>query len=121
MADRVIGWFIAGWRLRVSRKSAKNVDLEQLEDLDDVWALCFREPKPGWRLLGRFLEQDVFVGIRLYERTYLGNKKNYHRIASEIPSSWEAELASLQPLRSTELSAYLSGSVYVDVDKKEED
>jgi hypothetical protein len=117
MADKVIGWFIAGWYMRVSRKSAEDVDLEQLEDLDDVWALCFREPTPGWRLLGRFLEQDVFVGIRLYHRTFLGRRANYHKIAGEIPSQWEAELGSLQPLRSPDLSAYLSGTMYDDVDE----
>jgi hypothetical protein len=45
--DLIVGRFVEGHFLIVSRKSAKYVDLEQLEDLDEVWALCFRKPRPG--------------------------------------------------------------------------
>lgn len=88
--------FAAGHLVTVSRRSAPGVDLEQLEDQDEVWSLCFRRPRPGWRLLGRFLERDVFVGLRLYERHFLRNREttrdllrkfpSFGRIASERPS-----------------------------------
>ena len=56
-ADKVIGRYIAGHLSFVTRKSAKDADLEQMEGLDDVWALCLRKPRPGYRLLGRFLNR----------------------------------------------------------------
>ena len=116
MADRVVSVFIAGYLITVSRKSAKNVDLEKLENLDEVWALCFRQPRPGWRLLGRLLEQDVFVGLQLYERHYLRDRQNYSRLAAQIPQIWSVEFGTIGPLRATDLSAYLTG-VYRDVDQ----
>jgi hypothetical protein len=115
-ADKVVGRFITGHLLCVTRKSAKDADLEQLEDVDDVWALCFRKPRPGYRLLGRFLARDMFVGFRLYDRHTLDGKKVYSARAAEIIDSWKRDFGSLNPLRSKDLSAYLGGVVR-DVDQ----
>ena len=112
----VVGRFVAGHLLCVTRKSAKDADLEQLEEVDDVWALCFRKPRPGYRLLGRFLERDMFVGFRLYDRRTLDGKKVYSTRAVEIIDSWKRDFGSLNPMSSKNLSAYLSGVVR-DVDQ----
>jgi hypothetical protein len=115
-ADKVVGRFVAGHLLCVTRKSAEDADLEQLENLDEVWALCFRKPRPGYRLLGRFLERDMFVGFRLYDRHTLDGKKVYSARAAEIIDTWKRDFGSFGPLRSKHLSAYLSGVVR-DVDQ----
>jgi hypothetical protein len=118
-ADKVVGRYVAGHLIFVTRKSAEDVDLEQLEDLDDVWALCFRKPRPGYRLLGRFLEQDTFVGFRLYDRHTLDGEEVYAAKAAEIIDDWKADFGSIEPLRSKDLAAYLSGDLYRDVDQED--
>jgi len=119
LADQVIGRFIAGHLIRVSRKSKSNVDLEQLEGLDEIWALCFRKPKPGWRVFGRFLEKDLFVGLRAHDRHEFGSRFSFSGKASGILSDWEELFGTIPPLRSDKLSDYLSG-VYVDVDEPQD-
>jgi hypothetical protein len=116
-ADEVVARFVRGHFISVSRRSAPKVDLEQLEGLDDVWALCFRRPRPGWRIFGRFLEQDVFVGLQLHDRIFLGFKAHYDEVAATIPDDWTRSLERIDPLRATDLNAYLSGSNYRDVDE----
>lgn len=116
-ADLIIGRFTAGHYLLISRSSASDCDLEQLEEIDEVWALCFRKPRPGWRLLGRFLEQDTFIGLRLCDRKRLAHRKNYGQKASVVIDDWNERFGSLGPLRSDDLSAYLSG-YYRDVDQE---
>jgi hypothetical protein len=115
-ADVIVGRFVAGYLVDISRKSAKNVDLEQLEGIDDVWVLCFRRPRPGWRILGRFLERDVFVGLHAYDRHELGSKAKYTNAAKAIIEAWKAAFGAIEPLRSPNLDSYLSG-VYRDVDQ----
>ena len=67
-ADGLIGLYVAGHYLTLSQRSAPDVELEKLENVSEVWALCFREPNPGFRLLGRFIEATALVGFRLYDR-----------------------------------------------------
>jgi hypothetical protein len=117
-ADKIVGRYVAGYLLSVTRKSAEDADLEQLEDLDDVWALCLRKPRPGYRLLGRFLERNMFVGLRLYDRHTLDGKIVYTARAAEIIDDWKRDLGSIEPLRSQDLNAYLSG-VFRDVDQED--
>jgi hypothetical protein len=117
-ADKIVGRYVAGYLLSVTRKSAKDADLEQLENLDDVWVLCFRRPRPGYRVLGRFLERDIFVGFRLYDRHTLDGKKIYTARAAEIINDWKRDFGSLDPLRSQDLNAYLGG-VFRDVDQED--
>ncbi|WP_439399187.1 hypothetical protein ACRQ5Q_17570 [Bradyrhizobium sp. PMVTL-01] len=118
-AERLIAVFCAGHFLRVSRKKNDDrPDLERLEGFDEVWALCPRKPKPGWRLLGRFIDKDRLILLRAYDKHQLA--KNYDKATKEVIGDWEVILgAAQQPFRGTELSDYLSG-VYRDVDVKEE-
>jgi hypothetical protein len=116
-ADKLVGRYVAGYLLVVTRKSARNADLEQLEGLDEVWALCFRRPPPGFRLLGRFLGRDMFIGFRLYDRHELDGRKIYRQLARKVIDEWERAFGSIEPLRSRNLNAYLSGH-FRDVDEK---
>lgn len=116
-AERLIGIFCAGYLLRISRKKNDDApDLERLEGYDEVWSLCPRKPKPGWRLLGRFLEKDRLVLFRAWDKHQLA--RNYERAAKEVIEDWERKFDKASPLRGTELSDYVSGVVR-DVDVKE--
>jgi hypothetical protein len=118
-ANLIIGRFIEGHYLLISRKSAKDCDLEQLEDVDEVWALCFRKPRPGWRLLGRFIERNTFIGLRLCDRKELGFRPNYEREAASVIEDWITCFGSNDPLRGVDFGQYVGGH-YKDVDKEEE-
>ncbi len=113
----IVARYLAGHLMTVSRRSAPRVDLEKLENIDEIWALCFRKPKPGWRLFGRFLAQDIFLGLRMYDRNELGSVENYTRLAEETVGDWDARFKGIPPLRSNNLTDYLSGEMYRDVDE----
>jgi hypothetical protein len=102
----------------VSQKSVPRVDLERLERVDEVWVLCFRAPRPGWRLMGRFIEPKVFVGLKLYERDELGTIANYTARAEQVIKEWNAVIKR-EPFRSPDLGAYVGG-VFNDVDQPQD-
>jgi hypothetical protein len=115
-ADARIAQFIAGYLVYVSLRgtSAEVVDLERLRNEDEVWMFCFRRPKPGWRLFGRFGERDRFCGLRLYDRHELPNSAAF-AAALETILDYEA-LFGAQVLRARRVDDYLSG-VWRDVDE----
>jgi len=118
-ADRLIGIYVAGQYLRLSQRSAADVEMEKLENVNEVWALCFRQPVPGFRLLGRFIEATVFVGFRLYDRHTLEGVPTYTALANEVINDWTNVFGKIDPFRATGLESYVGG-VCRDVDKTED-
>lgn len=116
-ADAIVGRFVAGQLILVSGKSNDNADLEQLEGVDEVWALCFRKPRPGWRLFGRFSEPKVFVGLGAFDRHRLGRRSNYTSVALAMIEKWNEKFPGVEPFRAATLGEYVSG-VYRNVDDK---
>jgi hypothetical protein len=110
-AERVLSTFCKGHLVSVSA-TGKRSDLEQLIGLDEAWALCFRKPKPGWRVLGRFVEPNVFVGLKAYDRIDLGSAKGrYGEMAQAMIDEWGRILPDAPPLRASAMSGYLSGVI----------
>ena len=91
-------------------------DFEKLEDVDEVWVMCFRDPKMSqWRLMGRFVERDYFVGLCLFCRTYLGNRRHYNSVAEQFAQDWVVKTGNMKFLRGTSVNEYFSkpcGDVY---------
>jgi hypothetical protein len=114
-AERLIGIYAAGHFVTVSRKVTKQrPDMEQLEGFDEVWAICPRRPPPGWRILGRFYDKGVFVGLRAWDKHHLS--QHYPQAAAEVIDDWQDLFGAQAPLRSDDLSDYL-GEGYRDVDQ----
>jgi hypothetical protein len=117
----VIGRFIAGHSLSVSRKKRHgkwrklDVDLERLEGLDEIWVLCYRHPRPGWRIAGRFLEVDVIALFRIYDKRDIGN--DYEPVGVDVALDWTRYFGTQPPCSGDWISGYLSGS-HFDVDEK---
>lgn len=110
-AERVLSTFCKGHLVSVSA-TGKRSDLEQLVGLDEAWALCFRKPKPGWRVFGRFIEPNVFVGLRQYDRIDLGSAKGrYGELAQAMIEEWDRILPDVPPLRASAMSGYLNGVI----------
>lgn len=114
-AEVLIGRYAAGHLLTVSRAmTEEKPDIEQIVDADEVWALCPRRPKPGWRILGRFYDKDIFIAFRAWDKTKLFG--NYPKATAEVISDWEALFDKRLPHSGKEISDYLSG-VIKDVDE----
>jgi hypothetical protein len=110
-AERLLSTFCKGHLVTVSA-TGKRSDLEHLIGLDEAWALCFRRPKPGWRVFGRFIEPNVFVGLRAYDRIDLGSAKGrYGEMAQAMVDEWDLILPDVPPLRASAMSGYLSGAI----------
>lgn len=112
-AERVIGRYAAGWLIMVSLsgqpKERADPDLERLEGLDEIWALCFRRPRPGWRVFGRFLQRDMFIGLLAYDRLILDGRRTYAGYAAGTVPAWQAIFGPEEPLRGEAIEDYLTG------------
>lgn len=108
------GTFCAGHLLTVTRKMSVEADLEKMVDTDEVWIMCFRHPRPGGRLLGRFADKDIFVGTEIDLRENLAGD-NYKQAADRVISSWDSLTNRISPVRSNDLNDYL-GYTFRDVD-----
>ena len=114
-AEKLIGVFSAGQLVTVSRQLTKRKpDVEQIVGHDEVWALCFRKPIPGWRLLGRWYEKDVFVAFRPWDKKRLFGK--YKEASQEVIEDWKELFSDRPPHQGQNVSDYLSG-VFRDVDE----
>ena len=113
-AERLIGIYSAGQLLTVSRVLTKRKpDVEQLVGYDQVWALCARTPKPGWRILGRWYEKSTFIALRPWDKNHLF--RNYPRAAQEVIDDWQELFGAQVPHSATDVEGYVGG-VYNDVD-----
>ncbi len=112
--------YSSGYLINVSEQKkewGKNQgpQLERVHNVDEVWMMCFRTPPPGWRLFGRFLCKDVFVGLILVEKFDVVRK--YEETGRQAIADWE-RILSEDPLRSSDLDDYI-GPVWNNLDEEE--
>lgn len=116
-AEKLIGIYSAGQLLTVSRKVTKRKpDVEQITGYDEVWALCARTPKPGWRILGRWYEKSTFIALRPWDKNHLFH--NYERAAQEVQEDWTELFGAQIPYSASSVEDYVGG-VCRDVDLEE--
>jgi hypothetical protein len=76
----VLQRYISGMYVTGSMQGGSNSrhpDFERLSNIDEVWVMCFRQPKMDqWRLMGRFAAFNAFVGLAFFRRAFLDGKKN---------------------------------------------
>lgn len=117
-AERLIGKFSAGWLVTVSRqRTQKRPDLERLEGFHEIWALCPRRPRPGWRILGRFYERGVFVGLRAWPKDRLAGR--YGEATAEVVDDWEEIFGSQPAHTGKNLIDYVGPGLFQDVDQQD--
>jgi hypothetical protein len=110
-AERLLSTFCKGNLVTVS-ETAKTSDVEKLMGLDEAWAFCFRKPRPGWRVFGRFIEANVFIGLRAYDRIDLGSAiGRYGAMAQAMIDEWDRILPDVPPLRAAGISGYVNGVI----------
>jgi hypothetical protein len=114
-AEKLIGIFAAGQLVTVSRKATRaKPDIEQIVEADEVWALCLRRPRPGWRILGRWHKQGIFVALRAWEKGQLALR--YPEAAREVVNDWH-QLLGKEPVHTGKSVEDYAGGVFRDVDQ----
>ena len=104
----MIGIYCRGGYLSISRKKNDvRPDLEMLEGFEEIWSLCLRKPKPGWRLLGRFYHKDHLILLRAWDKHKLSN--HYEKAAQQIIEDWSALFDTTVAHSGDWYSGYLSG------------
>lgn len=113
-AETLIGIYAAGQLVTVSRRlTRRKPDLEQIVGASEVWAMCFRRPPPGWRLIGRWFDRDVFIALRAFDKQQLFEV--YSQASQTVIEDWKELLGPQPPHSGVEVGDYLSG-VFRDVD-----
>lgn len=116
-ADIVIARFCKGLIVSVTREAkVKSADFKWLKGHDEAWVLNFREPKPGWRLFGRFARKNVFVGLSCLPRHECGTWSEYNQCAADMIAIWKSRFPE-PPFRSNKYDDYFSWP-YDDKDEK---
>jgi hypothetical protein len=111
--EKLIGRFCAGYLITVSfGRQDDGADMKRWEGFDEVWALCPRRPRPGWRVLGRFVQPGVFVALSAWDRHDLHNR--FDEAARDMIHRWRDVFGLQDPYRGSDHADYLTGvSSYV--------
>ncbi len=127
-ADVLIGKFCAGQLVKValtSKKDGKFIkrgrygwpEIERMDGVDEVWILCIRKPQPGWRILGRFLRKNCFIGLELHDAHDLHKPDDaYNNAAQKVIEVWNVVFGQQEPHRGKQIDDYMSG-VWIDVNE----
>jgi hypothetical protein len=87
-------------------------DFERLLKVDEVWVMCFRSPKTNqWRLMGRFIAPNEFVGFRLYRRSYLDGDPKYCDTAERFIRHWQEVAPDVKVLVGNTIQHYINPPV----------
>jgi hypothetical protein len=64
-----------------------------------IWEFRDVKPKPSLRILGGFMQKDVFVALAPYERSELGKKgsQEWSNALQDFKSQWERLFADCKP------------------------
>lgn len=112
--------YMVGHLISVSRRRGRGAVLKKIEHADAVWSFAYRRPRPGWRLIGRFIERDAFIGLSMKSRSFLGRSENaFTEEAKAIVEVWNRLLPGLDPVRSDDVEELLSPLVW-DLDNDDD-
>ena len=114
-AASILARFCSGLLVDYTFRAKSRATLKRLTGVDEVWSMSFKQPPPGWRLVGRFLERNVFVGLGLYPRPDLDPFAQYTARAAEVIAAWNGLIGDQAPLTSSNGENYL-GNMSYDVD-----
>jgi len=95
------------------KKSAYMAPLDPVGD--KVWQVRSRDPKPGIRVFGHFVAQDVFIALTWDWRDHLGGpgSKEWRDERERCKAEWRKLFPTYQPLGSTKIEAHLTNFILV--------
>jgi hypothetical protein len=108
--DYLAGWLVLA-ALGTCPKDARP-DFCRLRDVDEVWEFCFRKPRPGWRIFGRFFQKDVFIGLVAFDAHDLHRDRQGHvNGAQKAIVEWDTVFPTDQAFWADSLGEYFGGVV----------
>jgi hypothetical protein len=121
--DNLIADYCSGLRVVVAKRRPKTKrerkkwrpDFERLEGYDEIWVLCARKHRPGWRFVGRFMEAGTLVLLKAWVKEEISD--GYTREAPLVIDAWRDLFGDQRPFSATEIDAYFKGNVK-DVEDK---
>lgn len=96
-ADGFIGTFSKGYLVDASRRPKSKARFKWLCGVEQVWVLSFRKPPPGWRILGRFAQKNMFIAMAVFEREQLDDMVTYTARAKDMIVQWEELFPGVDP------------------------
>ena len=112
ITDRFMAGYLMVCSLTVETNPKRaRPDLERLVGMDEAWVMCFRRPRPGWRLFGRFIGQGRLVVLRAHDRHELKGQSVYEAKAAQMIRDWSALFDGENPLSGANVEEYVGGVV----------
>lgn len=110
---RDLDMFVEGSTITVATQPYKagTAYLARLDPADDeIWEIRSRHPKPGFRIFGRFAEQDTFIALNWSRRDRLGGPKSreWKDAIRLCKTRWSQLFPTQPPFRSSRIDDYLS-------------
>ncbi len=113
-ARAVVDTFLSGEIVNVRLPPSKNVSAHAalLEDRDDeIWEFRARDPFPGIRIFGRFVDKDHFVALRWAYKEECETDEEYAYWKIQTKIEWAKFFAVLLPFRGVRARDYVSNCV----------
>jgi hypothetical protein len=87
----------------------------------DVWELRVTDPSPQFRILGQFVEKDVFVATAIHNRSILRSRNRSNRARSqgwkdamhECAASFRGMFGAIRPVTGNDITAFISENYHV--------
>lgn len=115
-ADLMIHRYRVGNIVHGTRKPQGRGDFKWLENHDEVWVMCFKGAGVIWRMLGRFAQPNLFVGLYNVERGELVPWSAYQAKAASTVADWDARFPKCDPFRGSKFQDYLGDMVFNEDD-----
>lgn len=80
---------------------------------DEVWEIRVRDPKPGLRIFGSFVQKDRFVALTAAPHECLNTEEDWNRAINEYKSEWSRHFRS-QPFTGSYPHDYLTDAFILD-------
>lgn len=107
--------FSTGERITVGYGAEKTCMMKHLDPRrEEVWEIRSRDPKPSFRVFGRFAEPDVFIATNMARRDQLGALGS-HEWADEVRRCkviWRRLFPTYLPHTGESIHDYITENVY---------
>jgi hypothetical protein len=109
--------FVDGGRITIKSKPKSRGEMAILcPPEDEIWELRDVKPRPSVRILGSFVEMDVFIALAPYERSELGAKgsEGWTNALINYKTKWTELFDGHRPMSGRYPDGYVSDARYFD-------
>jgi len=106
----IMDTFVSGGLISVGHKATSRMAFLKPKKNESVWEIRATKPKPGIRILGQFIEKDLFVALVWGYRKDLKNYNSiaWKRIIRNCKVEWRKLFEPYEPLMGETYNDYVS-------------